>query len=421
MRPTTPPALVDLDPAALADPDVRAAFDGWTDAELVDAVATVVAVPRATEPDSFVLHAPLELLARTALLPLVAPTARPLARARLLHLASTYAHAAPGVALTDVEPTADPGALLAAVAAGDLDEATVAGRALARALEPVELVEAVGDVVVPSLAAAAHGAIFLWLLGRTAPRSPLAASLFGTMAREVARASDLRLHWQEEPRPATVVEAVAPALRATPLLGAPGSDFIFPLMDQAERTGTAAAVVGPVIGSTVAPDELRRVRRAILRVAAASMLQDDPDRSPYGWSHCLTIPQAVAGIAGRTRRPADALAVAATHVVGFRAGLGATLLPDEVALDVAPADVLLDDGPDRAAAAVLAGVVDRGELVRTLATHAATHPDAHLAKYTLAGLDAARSDPTQADLHLAAAAHLGAWWRRRGIEDPLAA
>ncbi len=51
-------------------------IDDLSDAELVAAVAAVVRTPRADPADSFVLHAPLELAARTALLPRVSPGSR---------------------------------------------------------------------------------------------------------------------------------------------------------------------------------------------------------------------------------------------------------------------------------------------------------------------------------------------------------
>ena len=55
-----------------------------------------------------------------------------------------------------------------------------------------------------------------------------------------------------------------------------------------------------------------------------------------------------------------------------------------------------------------------------LATTAAVHPDAHLAKYTLACFDAAHADPPATRLYLAAAAFLGAWWAQLPLtDDPL--
>ena len=52
------------------------------------------------------------------------------------------------------------------------------------------------------------------------------------------------------------------------------------------------------------------------------MLQDDPAHAPYGWTHCLTLAQAAAIWPPATDNPLRAVAVAATHVVGFRAALG---------------------------------------------------------------------------------------------------
>ena len=127
------------------------------------------------------------------------------------------------------------------------------------------------------------------------------------------------------------------------------------------------------------------------------MLVDTPDHAPYGWSHCLTIPQAVLGIAPRLEDPDRALAVAATQVVAFRAALGRAPLPDRP-----PAGL---------------PTVDPTEL----ATAAATSHDAHVVKYTLACLDAAAADPAAADLYLAAARHLLDWWTATGGDptDPL--
>src|SRR5918993_2087971 len=65
---------------------VRRAVDRWSDRRLAAAVGEVVAVPKEAPADSFVLHAPLELLARVGLLPAVRPEAREAARQRLVWL-----------------------------------------------------------------------------------------------------------------------------------------------------------------------------------------------------------------------------------------------------------------------------------------------------------------------------------------------
>ena len=68
-----------------------------TDADLIASCAAVIDVPKAAPPDSFMLHAPLELLARAILLERVPSETRPAARERLQWLADTYAEAGPGM------------------------------------------------------------------------------------------------------------------------------------------------------------------------------------------------------------------------------------------------------------------------------------------------------------------------------------
>jgi hypothetical protein len=144
-------------------------------------------------------------------------------------------------------------------------------------------------------------------------------------------------------------------------------------------------------------------RRILLRVAAQSMLQDNPDAAPYGWTHCLTLPQAVL-VAAEHGADADvAVAVAATYVLGFRATQGRVRLEPAFV----PARGTAAGRVWRATADGLAGVVDE------LVTYGALHPDAHVAKYTLACLDATAADPEAGRVFLAAAAHLHEWWERR--------
>jgi hypothetical protein len=200
------------------------------------------------------------------------------------------------------------------------------------------------------------------------------------------------------------------ALLETPHLGLPGSDFIFPIMHQVDSKGVAAEVIAPVLG---AGTDLAAAARAIARVAAWSMLQDDPAHAPYGWTHCLTLAQAAANLAPATDNPLRAVAVAATHVVGFRAALGNASVtdsydPEPVAVDAIEA---LDAPPPVAAAAVHHAAASTVAAITTeLASRAALHPDAHVVKYTLACFDAAEADPDHARLFLSAAAFLHGWW-----------
>ena len=116
------------------------------------------------------------------------------------------------------------------------------------------------------------------------------------------------------------------------------------------------------------------------------------------------MPQAVLIAADHGADPDVAIAVAATYVLGFRATQG------QVALDATWTPM----AGTAAARAWSAGPSDRPDLILELAAFGATHRDAHVAKYTLACIDAAEADPDAAHLYLAAAANLHDWWRARG-------
>ena len=168
-------------------------------------------------------------------------------------------------------------------------------------------------------------------------------------------------------------------------------------MSLTETSGLAEEVLdAPLRGIDV-----ETARRTLLRVAAQSMLQDNPDAAPYGWTHCLTMPQAVLVAADHGADPDVAIAVAATYVLGFRATQGrARLDPDWT------------PSPGTAAAEVWSMPDDElPAMIDELVTYGAIHPDAHVAKYTLACLDAAEADPDARRLYVAAAAHLHAWWK----------
>jgi hypothetical protein len=173
----------------------------------------------------------------------------------------------------------------------------------------------------------------------------------------------------------------------------------------------ASGLAAELLAGPVAQLPLDEARRQLLRIAAMSMLQDDPSNAPSGWSHCLTMPQATLAIAPRVANPRRTVAIAATYVLGFRA----TQSRNEIDLDWQPPRPrdglgLFDDDAEHAVA-VAWHTDDPDDIVRRLATHAAAHRDAHLAKYTLACLHAAHDDPSAAAMYRAASARLAIWWR----------
>ena len=360
--------------------------------------AARIAVPRRSPADSFVLHAPLELLGRAGLLPFVHDGARAEALDRIQQLADEYEAAddpvGPPVDASFEDPSAATARLIAAIEAGDLDEVDTIATWLGDHSSHHELRGLLGEYVVPSLAAAGHAPIALSLLPRVAD-GRLPATLLRGPLREIARHPGWRLTWFESTQPTTrdaTHEAAAPlslfdALATVPRLGIPGNAFIHPLMSQVEQSGVAERLLAPVIGDRC---DVTAARHTLARVAAWSMINDDPAHAAYGWSHCLTMPSAVMDLVGLGVSTRTGLAVAATHVAGFRAALS----------NVELAEPGLDAGALRAEPEV-----------RDLATFAALHHDAHLVKYTLACLHAAADDVAMRPLYLLAAQHLADWWR----------
>jgi hypothetical protein len=399
----------------------RAANAGWSDAHLVDAVAECLARPKRAPADSFVLHAPLELLARTALLPHLRPAARAEARARLVWLGDSYAAAGDESGERQARTYEDPAhavaQLLSAIARGEIDDADQAASWLATTISPVALARALADDVIPRLSAAAHGPIFLYHLPRIAPRSRACVKMLRGLVRELARAPEWRLVWQTQ-RSAGAVRSddLVDVLLAPPSPGDPGSPFIYPTMSLVEASGLAQRLLDSATRSL----DTQRANRLLSRIAAWSMLQDDPNHAPYGWSHCLSMPQAVLGIADLCVDPGAAIAVAATYVLGFRATLGRSRLdpawrPERPRL-LDPLGQLHGSPADAAAGVWYAADDAVPEIVAELAARAARHHDAHLAKYTLACFDAASTDPAGTRLYLCAAAYLGAWWEQQDID-----
>jgi hypothetical protein len=384
------------------------------DRSLIAAVGEVIAVPKVAPADSFVLHAPLELLARAGLVPLARPERRDDARERVRGLANEYVAAGDSVeppAPIDMESVEEGVTrLVAAIAAGELDDVDRLARWVGDHVSPTELRRLLAQPVAASLAAAAHASILLYLLPRIALAADVPVSIVRGPARELARHPDWQLRWFDDPDGVVATGGtLADALLEVPVLGLPGSNFIFPIMNQAEESGIAAKLLAGVIDG-----DAKSAGRDLARIAALSMLEESGEHAPYGWSHCLTMPQAVIALAGHGSEPRTAVAVAATHVVGFRAALGERSL--NAGYHPAPAsttdlaEAIASGQADAAATVWHAPEEALDEIVTELATRAALHHDAHLVKYTLACFDAAAADPDHGRLYLSAAASLSAWW-----------
>jgi hypothetical protein len=365
-----------------------------TQNELIDRATRAIAIPRENAADSFVLHAPLNLMARAGLLAYLDDAGMPAAEAAIERVVRRYEASGPPVSAPaglDVAGASEAaGRLVAAIAAGELDDVDAYATWLTDRCSTTELGHLLGETVIDSLAAAGHAPIGFHLLQRARGGTLHPSLLRGTL-RELARHPEWKMHWFRNIPTADYATTLDQALGALPFLGRPGSDFIFPLMSQIDSSGVGARVLGPALR---AQPDIAHARGTLMRVAALSMLNGDRAHVPYGWTHCFTMAQGAMSLAGHGVEPQTAIAVAATFIAGFRVAYSAGAvgsLADDRAAEHASGHAFVDE--------------------RTLATFASQHDDEHLVKYTLACFHAAEVDPAWRSVYLHAAAYLADWWR----------
>jgi hypothetical protein len=345
---------------------------------------------------------------------LVSAQRRQSARQRIAHIAATWSTTGRPIATSDstalgAQPLAE---LIDALRHGDPATVDRSFVSLCARLDQDQIVDDLVDVVLPQLGGAAHGAIFLELLPRFRPTAINPALMGRTLLRDIADHPDHRLRWIDQPRP-EVADGVSLVERlVSPTAdGEPSSHFVQPTMELVDDTGLAHRTLADVTQGLSIAD----ARRQLLPIAAMSMLQDAPASAPYGWTHCLTLPQATLSVAHLASDPQRAIDVAATYVLGYRATQSSG--PVDPSWEPDPPRWFVDevthlDPPAAAATAWHATWRRRVDITQQLIDHAAPHHDAHLAKYTLACIDAATQDPTNGRLYLASAAYLAAWWHQ---------
>ena len=132
---------------------------------MFELAARVITIPRQDSANSFILHAPLELLARRALLRFVAPDRRDAAREQMIRVAAAYERSAepadPSSARVFATPASARAALESSVADHDLEGVDAAAQWLARHATAGDVM-ALADSSVASLAAAGHASIYFF-------------------------------------------------------------------------------------------------------------------------------------------------------------------------------------------------------------------------------------------------------------------
>ena len=400
-----------------------------SDADIFDQVCRIVAPPPASGLTSFTLHAPLEVMARYGLIRLVGPADRELARLQMVASASVYGQNVKPMP-TPVRTYSFPNSSTAAsdlartCASGDADGMEALALSVAQQFGTATLVNLLAPLTLPTLTGASHSHIGLWLLLRHAESAGVeVASVLRDAMRALAHDPTAQLKSFQsmsiegtqclETPPEEVTKEILEKL-ANPAKGILTGDSIRALLEAAEKTGDVDRLFGDFIRRDLSPLQINAAFRAVLRVAAHSMLQDDVAQAKFGWTHCLTLPQAAFGLSSAMTNRKLALAAALVWITAHR-----TILSDR-ALDLGWQPEPIEDvsvlealqTSPRAAASRVWNALDGelSEIRRILATEASIRNDIHLVKYTRACLDMGAFDPKYARLYLAAAAHLCAIW-----------
>jgi len=400
-------------------------LEALSETELFRASAHIVSQPK-LELSSFRLHAPLEIMARYNLLPWVSPAERDLARIQMVATASHYQAGGEGVSppervLLDRSSSAAVH-LRRAVQAGDVERADALCLSIADAGGLQELLDSITDLTLRTLTGAAHTHIGLMLMTKMSGDAGHAAlGLARAGVRSLAQAPGLNLKRVTTHRAMKNPETeLASILRAIPVVSPQGPGMV-EMMKATEEAGLPDGLLGDALLSNADEIQCETALKTACRIAALSMIEDQPDSAKYYWTHCLTLPHAAwlltRCLPGRSFA-AEAAHTAATWVMAIRASHGNGNLrpmPELEHVEMDFTEALVHSPRAAASVAWFARQDERPRIEQTIATHAAIRNDAHLVKYTWACLEAAAQDTTHAPLFHAAAAYLCSIWC---IEQP---
>jgi hypothetical protein len=381
----------------------------------------------------------LELLARNGLLPLVDPKERSLARLQMVASAATFeAGPAPLSAAKKIAAFPNPSTAITeftrAFQEGSADDIEAIMLQFAAQFGTARLVQLLTPLALPTLTGASHSHIGLWLLLRHARASDVGdAVLLRAAARSLSRnpasqlksfsamqlvASEPLKQTPEEVETEILTKLAAPP-RKTGSLG--GMQALF---TAGEATGNADSLFTDFLLHDLTNEQIDAAFRAVLRVCAHSMLQHTPTHAKFGWSHCLTLPQAACGLSSLNIDRKLALACSLVWITAYRSVLSDHDLdfnwtPAKLAGSASLVEALQTSPTTAAARIWYADPAELPAIKQTLATQASIRTDQHLIKYTRACLDMISFDPQYEHLYLAAAAHLCTIWVKERLEANL--
>ncbi len=361
---------------------------------------------------SLEIHAPLEVMARHSLLPLVDAPRRPSARRNIAKAARDFADVAkPPASEADEAPDFT-----------DRDDWTDApwptvGRSLGEAIRRPRNLRVLAKRVLQQVGGAGHGQI---LLHHVLDADPHVRRKLLPHMRMFVRA----FGEDQSTAGGAVIPQVGPLLRASSgaidefLGGIPRSTADTPHTGirgvMARGQGVEVAEVGDSADGT----PLEAAGTAC--VAAARLMLTAKTDMEYGWSHCLTLSESAWGFANRGDEDVGAV-VALSYVAGFVSALGfpgwSSLAPDASTSATGIAalrQALASASPEDAAAICLGASEDVArEAWGEVISQASGLEDAHLVKYAHSCFRSAARKPEAERVFLAAATRLLARWLAR--------
>lgn len=357
---------------------------------------------------SLEIHAPLEVMARYHMLPLVGAKRRATARRNLAKAAWDFAEVA-------VPPVSEADECADEVSGENLAVApwsTVAG-SLGEALCQPHSRNALAKRICQQVGGAGHGQILLHHM--------LDADLH--VRRKLLPHMQMFVRaFRDDPSTerGAVIPQLRPLLQASPdaidefLSGIPRSSMDTPHTGIRGVMARGQAVEVAEVGSASHRTPFEAAGTAC--VAAARMMLTAETEMEYGWSHCLTLSDAAWGLVG-TGDDAGAI-VALSYVTGFVSALGfpgwPALAPSAStpATDIAAFRQALSSTSPEDAVTICLGASDELAMAAwgEVCSRASAMADAHLVKYVHSALRCASRKPEAEQVFLAAATRLLARW-----------
>jgi hypothetical protein len=395
------------------------------DADFFQWAAGIVGKPK-EKLESFTMHAPLEIMARFLLLSHVQKKYHGLARLQMFASVVRYREIGgelklpvkmPPNEILKAEPTL--AKVREAIDAGDVERALTFSQALCNLESHTQLLCGLADKFVSHYSCGAHSHIYLHLFSQLPQMQQRAA-----LPMSLGFIHELARHPDQQVIPAVTnarngsaghvhARALEDIVWDTPKLNAPSEEGISAMLAKSIKHGLDSDIRLNLAAQGKAPNPSDIGFVLPCRIAAFSMIQEDDVHTRYGWTHALTLPQAVLGLSRYLNDPATGMMISNLYAVSYQAILAKASAKTDVNLPDSeqPFDEAIFHSSHMAMSA--GWHLPLGQRVRAferLATEACIRPDCHCVKYVLAAWQMAECDSRFGHVYLAAASRLVHNW-----------